>query len=1425
MMFQHPKPGDHFLYYRGDLFTVTLSFEQAVSGDAFFRTNLGQAGVIIEEIIRTTESGRAPQGCDWRDLPMKRVDDRTFTLTLALTEVGHFEGKCFFFPEGEEQPIWPHGPNLHLNVEPVSYVAGNSIYCAFVRQFGRNKLLAKGDENPELSVLEADGFATIPPSGTFRDLINELDFIFEELHCRILHLLPINPTPTTYGRMGRFGSPYAALDFTAVDPGLAEFDRSATPLEQFLELVDAVHQRRGKLIIDIAINHTGWAAKLHETNPEWLVRKADGEIVSPGAWGVVWGDLTELNFDHKELWQYLADVFLTWCERGVDGFRCDAGYMIPVPAWRYIIARVRKQYPSTIFLLEGLGGDPAITHDLLNAGNMNWAYSELFQNYSREQIENYLSSTLVTSNADGLMVHYAETHDNSRLAADSPVYAQMRTALAALLSVNGAFGFTNGVEWFATEKVDVHKDCGLNWGSKINQVEFIANLNRLLLNHKAFQNKAELQFLKSHHHEVIAARRSDSLDATEVLVLINLNVKEYITTKIHESAFGFNSPRFYDLVNHSERVINKADKDGLIHFELAPGETCCFSTQRADLEMLLNEPAVSPIEKQRAQAMAMDLFTWKKGSIEVDDTFCPVEAASSLMANPVAFCESLFPKDIPAPILVWKAPQDLKRTVMVPPGYIILLTAPDRFRVRLVDESGDVKIQRNSVEAGDHHVVLLAPFETPENCRELQLCFSFFSKERLNRHKTNLLLLSNGLDSLSTSYNYEQIKQAENLTYLGTNGCGAMVHLPVPWGRLNSKYDAILAANLDPAVPSDRHIFWTRARIWAVYNGHSQELCLETLEGFTKDEAGRGVWIFLIPVGSGRMIRVALTLQMVEGENRVIMDLCRLGHGPEASNDLLGDEAKVQFIIRPDIEDRSFHGNTKAMYGPEHDWPAAIHNDKNGFSFSPDPARVFTLHASDGEFHAAGEWKYCVYHPVEAQRGMEAEGDLYSPGYFTVWLTGRACVQLVGSAGDSVEETPTFGSCNHEVSPVTDLDLLLERAMNQFVVKRDELKTVIAGYPWFLDWGRDTLICVRGLIAAGKVEDYERGVGYLKEVADIILNFARFADHGTLPNIIHGKTVGNRDTSDAPLWLFNACSELCNKLDSMDFLNASVPDRDGSLLGVLIKVAEGYISGTPNGIKMDADSGLIYSPSHFTWMDTNYPAGTPRQGYPIEIQALWFGAVEFLHRATGHKRWKDLADKVRKSVQKYYVNVDGWLCDCLHAEQGQSAAVAIPDDALRPNQLLALTLGLVDDKALSIGVLKAVSELLVPGGIRSLADRPVHHPLPIYGRNGELLNDPLNPYWGYYGGDEDTRRKPAYHNGTAWTWLFPSFPEAFYLVYGDAGKKTAKAWLASAKGLLRDGCVGQWPENLDGNYPHDQRGCDAQAWGVTELYRVWRMLR
>jgi predicted glycogen debranching enzyme len=395
----------------------------------------------------------------------------------------------------------------------------------------------------------------------------------------------------------------------------------------------------------------------------------------------------------------------------------------------------------------------------------------------------------------------------------------------------------------------------------------------------------------------------------------------------------------------------------------------------------------------------------------------------------------------------------------------------------------------------------------------------------------------------------------------------------------------------------------------------------------------------------------------------------------------------------------------------------------------------------------------------------------------------------------------------------------LLRAARAFVVRRNGGKTVIAGYPWFLDWGRDSLICARGLLAAGMVE----------EVKQLLMVFGHFARDGTLPNTIHGEDATNRDTSDAPLWYGVVCEEAA-QLVGEELYQLKVGKGQDTIADVLFEIARGYVNGTPNGIRMDPVTGLIWSPAHFTWMDTNHPACTPREGYPVEIQVLWIRFLRQLERLGGTepRRRREIAEQAEASLRKYYWLEDrGYLADSLVADAGRSASEAMIDNSLRSNCLFAVSLGLFSGEPARRCVEAAARYLVVPGALRSLAPLPVSPPLPIYGDDGRLLNNPTEPYWGRYEGDEDTRRKPAYHNGTAWTWTFPNFCEALARAWNCAPEAVAaaRAYLGSMDRLLLEGCIGQIPEIVDGNAPHTQRGCDAQAWGVTEALRVWKFLQ
>ncbi len=1420
---QNLPPGCHRLFYCGDVLFLRLEASEA-EGDStgFVRTNLGRGAVRRREVVNRVETGAPLAHADWHDVPMTESETGVFEARIPLSEPGFFQAKAFVLTPGQTEPKWVEGDNVYLHVQPAGFAAQNSLYNAFVRQFGpsRSKPL-DGNRERSARALEEAGYAAIPPSGTFRDLIPHLDTIMNAMGFRILQLLPIFPAPTVYARMGRFGSPFAPTDFFSPDPALAEFDRQSTPLDQFRELTDAVHARGGQVILDIPLNHTGWGSALQSHHPEWFKRNPDGTFQSPGAWDVVWEDLTELEYTHRELWRTIADLLLFWCGQGVDGFRCDAGYMIPQPVWEYLTAKVRLQYPETLFFLEGLGGKLSTTEALLGPGGMNWAYSELFQTEDRKAMDRYLPYANTVSEQRGLLLHFAETHDNNRLAANGRTHARMRTVLAALCAPNGAFGITNGVEWFAREKVDVHGASCLNWGATPNLVEELRRLNALLACHPCFHPGATLQLV--HHKKTgnaIALLRTNG--DRRLLVLVNLDAAAKQTVVWPAEVFPPASNSALDILGEGQRDIKA---NGHLHqLTLEPGQALCLTTEAEDsarLEHQLEAPLAhcGRVMRQRAHALAAAVHerlhpgqSITEGAVE--------SLAQSLMNSPKTALRAAAADLSWAGVAVWRAGTDETRQVMIPPNHFLLVVASAPFRVRIFHEQAVLCHEHSlAAEPEDTHFAILMPPAPTDTFAECQLQLHCYEQNEVQRSDGPILLLPPPERSAVRLSAPRALVLENDLYAVCANRHGAVAHVNGEWGRLDSVYDCLLGANLNPNVPVDRHIMLRRLRAWAVVRGYSTELKADSLDSFGQKPDGTVVWQFRFPAADGLYVTMRVRLRLCELRNRNELRFSR----PAAEDEQdLPDSAPVRLVLRPDLEDRICHGVTKASEGPGQTWPDAISDENGGFTFQPSPERTLHVSLTDGGFVREPEWLYAVPHPVEASRDLEHLSDLFSPGYLHAELHGdehtdfsadheahqRADTNSHAADGAADNTAPP--------SPAPDASTtlrILEQSMDRFVVRRGKHRTVIAGYPWFLDWGRDTLICLRGLIAAGRLE----------ESRDILIQFARFEQNGTIPNMIRGDDASNRDTSDAPLWLFTALNDLLEAEGGDTFLDADAGGRP--IRDILGAIGKNLLAGTPNGIAVDPKTGLVFSPPHFTWMDTNHPAGTPREGYPVEIQALWHAALDLLIRIDdANTDWRELRNQVRETLPRLFFRPElGYFSDCLHASPGMSAAEAQADDHLRPNQLFALTLGAVRDRDMAQAALNACEELLVPGAIRSLANRAVQHQLLIRGPAG-LLNNPTHPYWGRYEGDEDTRRKPAYHNGTAWTWPFPSYCEALAKWQGESAQFTARCLLQSSVHLLNRGCIAQLPEIIDGDAPHTFRGCGAQAWSVTELYRVLKLL-
>jgi glycogen debranching enzyme len=1470
-----PAPGERLLRFVGDRVRFTIKDRDGRPRPkgwcARLRTNLGRAAVLRQEIIDAHAKGAPLAGASWCDLSM-RENGNCWELELPLTDVGFFKAKAYLLDERGWQH-WPDGPDVGISVHPDEYRTGNTIYCAFPRLFGatRNAVSSTNDRlESQIKQIEQFGFAIIPPSGKFRDVVPCLPHIIDTLGCRILHLLPIHPTPTTYARFGRFGSPYAALDFTAVDPSLVVFDKRTTGVDQFCELTYATHLRGGRVIIDIVINHTGWGSKLQEERPEWFFRKTDGEFVSPGAWGTTWEDLVELNHINAALWDELADMFLIWCRRGVDGFRCDAGYKVPTAAWQYIIARVQQEFPETVFLLEGLGGPWETTEALLTEGGMQWAYSELFQNYYGSDVSRYLDYALRQSERVGIYVHYSETHDNDRLAKKGRAWSSLRNNLCALTSVSGGFGFTCGVEWLATEKILVHGSTGLAWNNPDNLVRELAQLNHVLSDHPCFFDGAKLARLSAPDSPIYALLRESAEGNDVVLVLVNTDTQNSQTVALSATNLKFPVSNWkFDLLGQPLPEIKSGS--GKVEIKLPAAAGFCLAPA--------SKPAgLSGSDYRRARAQAawaiqviaekysitqLGTYDWRKLAELVErSTFTFLAAIPHLdlrvaEVDLIAALEKAIAQDGFPQVVRWSL-IDRRRITLVPPGHHLLIEDTVPFRASLLmqhaglsrcsEAKADEVTLRNqgidkkppairhtqSIAVGNSHIACFAALQYPADAT--------LSLERYTDNDRQVKAPIRFLDAEPKSTQYGTRNTVPADLVLLTNGIGGMARLCVDLGRVNSKYDCVLGANLHPSLPVDRHIFAKRIRVWVNANGFITPLDFQNLDSF--DDGPPAIWNFIANAGDGHTVEIEMRAEMVEGRNTTQFHFSRPTEATATGKQLPGD-ADVRLTVRVDIEDRGFHSETKRNGGAEHHFSTNTHpldvqkskiknQNLTGFAFTPAPDRQLRVFADSGEFHPEPEWSNNIAHPIEQSRGQVGSGDAYSPGWFELPLPKGSGVNLTVTAeqGETLEskwrlESPHAGE---------SFEAELLHAARAYVVRRENGKSVIAGYPWFLDWGRDTFISARGLLAAGMAE----------EVKQILVIFARFEKNGMLPNTIFGNDASNRNTSDAPLWFGVVCEELAAignpKTEAAETLEAhrsdlglriySTPVNESgrTLKDVLFSIATNYMRGTPNGIHMDPESALIWSPSHFTWMDTNYPAGTPREGYPIEIQALWIRLLRQLaNLSEGEERakWSKLAGRALASVEiLFWIENKSWYADVLLGSARTVAKDATPSDALRNNCLFLISLGLISGDRAKRCVDAALRYLVVPGALRSLAPLPVSTPLPVYANGGGLLNDPANPYWPSYEGDEDTRRKPAYHNGTAWTWTFPVFCEALVRAWDSAPEAVAatRAYLGSMQALIDDGCLGQIPEILDGDAPHTQRGCDAQAWGVTEALRVWKLL-
>ncbi len=541
-------------------------------------------------------------------------------------------------------------------------------------------------------------------------------------------------------------------------------------------------------------------------------------------------------------------------------------------------------------------------------------------------------------------------------------------------------------------------------------------------------------------------------------------------------------------------------------------------------------------------------------------------------------------------------------------------------------------------------------------------------------------------------------------------------------------------------------------------------------------------------------IEIEKTVFMIHGENSTVVqyELNKNNHPEHIKN--------LRLEIRPLIAFRDYHSTTHENGAIN----STVEQSPGLATISPYQGLPSLQLAHNAvELLKTGDWYRNFEYDAERERGLDYAEDLFNPFVLQFDLLPRRPALMIASTEQrAVVQTNELREVEIKrrrsmtaSSPIDDSFARdLTNAADQYIVSRGNQKTVIAGYHWFSDWGRDTMIALPGLtLPTGK-----------HEVARSILRtFARHVDQGMLPNRFpDAGELPEYNTVDATLWFFEAARAYLAYTADLAFVR-------NELYPVFTDIISWHVRGTRYGIKVDP-SGLLPSGEQgvqLTWMDAKVGdwVVTPRRGKPVEIQALWYNALCIMADLANRfgdevcqKRYRNMATVASRSFNRLFWNENtGCLYDVTNG--------APPDASIRPNQILAVSLthSMLSPERAKRVVEKVQEHLLTPYGLRSLA--------------------PTDPqYRGRYTGGP-WERDGAYHQGTVWPWLMGPFLTAYIQVNGDsdAARLQAAEWLAPLKAHLADAGLGHISEIFDGDAPHRPCGCVAQAWSVAEVLRAY----
>jgi len=620
--------------------------------------------------------------------------------------------------------------------------------------------------------------------------------------------------------------------------------------------------------------------------------------------------------------------------------------------------------------------------------------------------------------------------------------------------------------------------------------------------------------------------------------------------------------------------------------------------------------------------------------------------------------------------------------------------------------------------------------------------------------------------------------------WLETNGIGGFSSSTIT-GLNTRRYHGLLTAATKP--PVGRFVLLSKLEERLLIDGRRYELSANQYKGVIHPQGFNyqtGFCLDPFPRFTYEIegVRLYKSVFMVQGENATVIQY-ELEHT---------NHQDIKLEVRPLIAFRDYHGTTHENG-----------NLNTQIEIAPGltTLRPYTglpalyLAHDPADIDANGFWYRNFEYVIEQERGLDFSEDLFNPCTLSFEMNSRTNVNIIASTTPhEAYHAGAYRKAEIERRSTTKTSefTLLRAATDQFIVSRERGETVIAGYHWFADWGRDTMIALPGLTLANGRWDIAK---------DILAGFATHVDQGMLPNRFpDAGEAPEYNTVDATLWFFEAVRSFVQYTGDYEFVRAS-------LYSVLKNIVDWHVRGTRYQIHVDED-GLLFAGEEgvqLTWMDARVGDRviTPRHGKPVEIQALWYNALRVMEDFAG--RFNDpnakleygaMADKTRASFNQLFWNEQtGCLYDVINGE--------IRDASIRPNQVIAISLTntMVTQEG-AVSILSVIErELLTPRGLRTLS--------------------PSDPnYIGRYEGGPATR-DGAYHQGTVWPWLIGPYITAYVKTFGrEAGRKFAAKWLENFQQHLHEAGLGQVSEIFDGDAPHTPRGCIAQAWSVAELFRV-----